>query len=67
MYYYEREDSKERTWTRPFDYISQAEDFEEKFDEGRQDVLLGQETYFLDKTTGEITWKKPDCLASFPP
>ncbi|GMH79902.1 hypothetical protein TrST_g10344 [Triparma strigata] len=66
MYYYEREDSKERTWTRPFDYISQAEDFEEKFDEGRQDVLLGQETYFLDKTTGEITWKKPDCLAQSP-
>ena len=57
-YYYEHSDGRESTWTRPFDYVPRAEDFEERFDEETQ------ETVYFDKTTGKTEHARPDCLSS---
>jgi len=56
-YYYEHSEGGESTWTRPFDYVPRAEDFDEIFDEETHG------TYYFDKTTGESSLERPICLS----
>ena len=56
-YSYQNSETGHSTWTRPFDYVPRAEDFEEQYDEEMQ------ETIFFDKTTGETMHTRPECLA----
>lgn len=53
QYYYTN--SSDTTWTRPSDYISGPDDFEEG-----SDPSTGA-TYYYDKTTSESSWERPSC------
>mmetsp|Transcript_29277 Transcript_29277/g.58458 ORF Transcript_29277/g.58458 Transcript_29277/m.58458 type:complete len:127 (+) Transcript_29277:145-525(+) len=56
-YSYKNSETGQSTWTRPFDYVPRAEDFEERYDEEMQEPV------FFDKTTGKTRHTRPDCLA----
>ena len=56
QYYYFNVKSEVSVWTRPKDYVSKKEDFEEKFDDESGC------TYYFDKTMGESSWDCPACM-----